>query len=75
LELLRSRIEAGVALTAEWYLPRKIMLTGGVVSGRFGAVAQTWLEELGDHKIALSDQPLFDGCIGAAWIALSETNL
>jgi predicted NBD/HSP70 family sugar kinase len=75
LELLRSRIEAGVSLAAKWYVPEKIMLTGGVVRGRFGAVAQTWLEELGDYEVALSGEPLFDGCIGAAWIALGEATL
>jgi predicted NBD/HSP70 family sugar kinase len=71
LRLLRSRLRSGVSLAAHWYDPSKIILTGGVVSGRFGTVAQTWLEVSGGYEIAVSDEPLFDGCVGAAWIGLT----
>jgi predicted NBD/HSP70 family sugar kinase len=72
LRLLRDRIKVGVALATQWYRPATIMLSGGVVSGRFGAAVRTWLDELEAYEVTLSRNPLFDGCIGAAWMALNE---
>jgi hypothetical protein len=61
-----------VALAADWYNPSEIVLTGGVVSGRFGKRAEAWLGDSGDYRVTRSAEPIFDGCLGAAWIALSE---
>lgn len=65
-------VAASVRLCASQYKPSSIMLTGGVTSGRLGALTRTWLNRRLHHDVLLSEEPLFDGAIGAAWAGLSR---
>ena len=74
LRLLRTRVQGGISLAAEWYEPSEIVLTGGVVSGQLGKLAQAWLDA-SNYEVVRSSEPIFDGCLGAAWIALGGPSL
>jgi predicted NBD/HSP70 family sugar kinase len=67
----RHRLETALEILSRHYDARSVVITGGVLSGRFGrlVLGTAGTETLAGLAVLPSPEPVYDSCLGAAWAA------